>query len=142
VFDVDSVFKHVLVVDDNASVALYTAMSLEMLHVAHRVEIAVSGMDALEKVSAEHFDLVISDLRMPGMDGLMLFQRIQANCPNIQFILMTGDHDTEVEATANQQGIRHLITKPFTIEQLITVVRSLSDKSGKVAGQKHGNGSE
>ena len=79
-------------------------------------------LQALERFKAEPFDLVISDLKMPKMDGLRLLEAIQGHNPKAAVILMTayGTIETAVEAT--RKGAQDFITKPFRRERILVTV--------------------
>jgi DNA-binding NtrC family response regulator len=75
-------------------------------------------------------DLALVDLRLPDGDGIELMQRLRATHPNIQVIILTGHGSIELAVRATQHGAFHFVTKPFNMEELISVVnRALSHKS-------------
>src|SRR5687768_8603866 len=78
----------VLLVDDEGSILLTLAANLELE--GFEVECANSGAQALDLIERQHFDLVLSDVRMPGMNGVDLFRRIRSKNTDIPVLLMTG----------------------------------------------------
>jgi DNA-binding NtrC family response regulator len=75
-------------------------------------------------------DLALVDLRLPDGDGIELMQRLRAAHPNIQVIILTGHGSIEQAVRATQNGAFHFVTKPFNMEELISIVnRALSHKS-------------
>ena len=132
-----SLARQILVVDDNGVIARFTAASLIRLGAAARVETAASGEEAWQKVSAEPFDLVISDLHMPGTDGLALLGRIRVHYPGIQLILMTGDVSAEIERRSRRSGVYHCISKPVPAEQLAAIVHDLLAGPGAMGRGAH-----
>ena len=102
---------HVLLVDDDAD--LLRLLSMRLTSAGHRVTAVASAEEALAKLSIELPQLVISDVRLPGMDGLALFDRIRQRHASLPVILLTahGAIPDAVEATA--RGVYSYLTKPF-----------------------------
>jgi CheY-like chemotaxis protein len=116
--------KRILLVDDEKSVAFFLAENLAELGAGYQVETANSGEEALSKMTAHAFDLVITDLRMPGIDGLELIEQARARSPHTRLILMTAYGNTRVEATAYRLGACRYLAKPFPIQELVTAVQA------------------
>ncbi|MBR3866265.1 MAG: response regulator transcription factor [Butyricicoccus sp.] len=85
---------------------------------------ACNGLDALQKISVLHPDIVITDIRMPEMDGLTLAQRIREDYPNTQVILLTGFPDFEYAQRAIQYQVADFVLKPTTEDQLIHALQN------------------
>jgi len=113
--------KRILIVDDEDKVAFFLRESLEELGRDFVVEAAGSAEEALEKMAAQPFNLIISDLRMPGIDGLELLEQVKEQNPDTRLILMTAYGSDEVEAEARRLEIYQYITKPFHISLCIPV---------------------
>lgn len=112
----------VLVVDDEAPIAQMICESLEER--GHRTVSVAGGDDALEQLSLESFDLVIADLRMPGIGGEGLHERLSREYPQLaaSMLLTTGDTAGDAaEAVASRTGCE-VLTKPFDIEALVGAV--------------------
>ena len=110
----------VLVVDDDPGVR-YTVR--EILDSAGlQVEDVDSGERALERVRSGHFDLVITDLRMPGMDGLSLLRALQREARPPRVILITAHGSERVAVDAMKAGAWDYFHKPFELEELLAVV--------------------
>src|SRR5690606_9164544 len=73
---------------------------------------ARNGIEALERITVEQPDIVITDIRMPGMDGLQLIARIHERYPSIRFIMLSGFNEFEFARQAMQFGVRHYLLKP------------------------------
>lgn len=116
--------KRILIVDDEESVAFFLSENLSGLEAGYEVETALSGPEALARMAPRPFDLLITDLRMPGMDGLGLIKRVRALHPDTRLILMTAFGDPQVEATAYRLGACRYITKPFSVDALMAAVRT------------------
>jgi CheY-like chemotaxis protein/predicted regulator of Ras-like GTPase activity (Roadblock/LC7/MglB family) len=115
--------KRVLIVDDEEKVVFFLRESLEELGHDFSIGTANSGEEALNKIEGHPYDLVISDLRMPGLDGLQLLERVKEKYPNTRFILMTAYGSDEVEARAHDLEVYDYITKPFHVSDLLAVAR-------------------
>ena len=114
--------KRILVVDDDTSTAFFLGENLAELGPAYQVETATSGEEAIARFSARRFDLVISDLRMPRMDGLDLLDWIRERDANVRLILMTAYGSALAEAQARRLGVDCYIQKPFRVEELLAAV--------------------
>lgn len=120
--------RHILIVDDEPKVAFFLAKSLAHANHAYRVSSAHSGEEGLSINERVQVDLLITDLRMPGMDGLELMKQFRERNPHCRLILMTAYGNAEIEAMAYRLGACRYITKPFSLEQMIeTVEAALAD---------------
>lgn len=115
--------KRILVVDDEKTVAFFLSETLDELGIEYQVQTACSGEDALKKITVESFDLIITDLRMPGMSGLELLSQVREISPGTRTILITAYGDDEVEAEARRLGVYDYITKPFQMEKFTRMVQ-------------------
>jgi len=116
--------KSVLIVDDEEKVVFFLRESLEELGRDFTIGTAKSAEEALEKIETHPYDLVISDLRMPGIDGLQLLERVKERHPKTRFVLMTAYGSDEVEARAHSLDVFDYITKPFHVSDLLDVARN------------------
>lgn len=127
--------KRVLIVDDEEKVVFFLRESLEELGRDFTIGTAGSAEEALEKIERHPYDLVISDLRMPGIDGLQLLERVKQRYPKTRFILMTAYGSDEVEARAHRLEVYDYIAKPFHVSDLLTVTRhALADVASREEG--------
>ncbi|MDH4209433.1 MAG: response regulator [Anaerolineae bacterium] len=115
--------KRILIVDDEEKVVFFLRESLEELGQDFTIGTARSAEEALAKIARQPYDLVISDLRMPGADGLHLLKTIKDKHPHTRFILMTAYGSDEVKAGAQRLEAYHYITKPFHVADLLRVAR-------------------
>ena len=117
--------KRVLIVDDSESIREAVGFTLESA--SYLVEKAVDGLDALEKLKGSAFQLVITDLHMPNMNGIHLIKEIRAN-ENFKFLpilfLTTESQGTKKEE-ARAAGATGWVVKPFVPEKLVSVVQKL-----------------
>jgi CheY-like chemotaxis protein/predicted regulator of Ras-like GTPase activity (Roadblock/LC7/MglB family) len=127
--------RRILILDDEARVAFFLQESLEAL--GHDFEvISVSSSDeALREASRKKFDLLVTDQRMPNMDGLELIEHVQALHPETRFILITAYSSEDVLAKARRLGAYRYFTKPFHIEDFVqTVLDALENNDGQPGG--------
>ncbi len=111
----------ILVVDDDA-VGRYTLRGLREEE-GLAVEEAPDGEAALERLTQSEFDLVISDLRMPKLDGMELLRRAQALIPPPRVILLTAHGSERHAVEAMKLGALDYFRKPFEVDEVLTVVR-------------------
>ena len=112
---------HVLVIDDDAD--LLRLLTLRLRAWGIRVSAAASAEEGLSRISIEPPDLVISDIRLPGKDGLALFKEIRSSRPTLPVILLTA-HGTIPDAVqAMSQGVFGYLTKPFDSKLLFDKIQ-------------------
>lgn len=97
------------------------------------VDTAWNGLDGLEKVREYHPDIVMTDIKMPGMDGIELIRRTKCNFPDIEFIVLSGYGEYEYTSQAMEEGVRHYILKPCDEEKIVKVI----DKVRASVGERH-----
>ncbi|MCJ7497152.1 MAG: sigma-54 dependent transcriptional regulator [candidate division Zixibacteria bacterium] len=117
---------NILVVDDE--VVICKSIQRILSPEGYEVKTALSGEEALEKISQESFDIVITDLKMPGMDGMELLTKIKEKDPEIIVIIITGYSTVQTAVQAMKMGALDYIPKPFTPEELIVVVEKALEK--------------
>jgi hydroxymethylpyrimidine pyrophosphatase-like HAD family hydrolase/DNA-binding NarL/FixJ family response regulator len=118
----------ILIVDDSMGVARSLSLGLGLYqNGVYRIETCTSAEEALQRVVETPFDLVISDLRLPGMDGLTFLERMAQVNPSIRSILITAYGSAEVEARGSELANAYL-AKPFLLQDIIRLVdRILSE---------------
>jgi CheY-like chemotaxis protein len=87
-----SIHGRILLVDDNANGS--TARRTVLQELGHKIDVASSGADALEQFSQHKYDLVVTDYKMPRMDGMELIARLRKQAPDIPVVLVSGFVDT------------------------------------------------
>lgn len=115
--------KHVLIVDDDRDLMLLFLEYLSDWDGRHKVETAYSGEEALTKMTTSSFDLIITDLYMPGVDGLVLIEYAREHLSNTPLGLMTSCKWPEIEAAAYELGIYLKLNKPFSRKEFLRVVQ-------------------
>src|SRR3954462_2353157 len=119
---------NVLVVDDE--LGLRHTLSLILAAEGHAVRAASDGAAALELLAAAPSDLVLCDVRMPGMDGLSFLDRYQAENGSALVIMMSAYGDDSVALKAIRRGAYDFIAKPFRADQVLLVVRKAIEREG------------
>ncbi|MFQ5865699.1 MAG: response regulator [bacterium] len=90
--------KTILIVEDDRS--FRKGLAFELIEIGHKVVEASDGKEAIEQIQKNYFDLVISDLLMPEVDGLEVYDHVKRVAPETRFILLTAFHDSERAKTA------------------------------------------
>src|SRR5258708_27368564 len=110
---------HILIVDDDTALlqALPQTVSLRMVKV--RVDTCDSAPGALELIQEHDYDVIVSDIKMPGMDGLALLAKIQALRPETPTLLITGHGEHQLAIQALRGGAYDYIQKPIARAELV-----------------------
>lgn len=116
----------VILLDDDRDLLKATQQTLELA--SFHVRPFTAAMDALAVIDQSFNGVVVSDIRMPGIDGLQFFQRLQKVDPDLPVILVSGHGDIPMAVKAIQDGAYDFITKPFAAERLIQSVRHAAEK--------------
>src|SRR5262245_66147624 len=118
--------KHLLLVEDEA--ALREAIFEQLTDRGYHVEQADSGETALAKLTEFAFDIIITDLRLPGIDGTALIQAAVGRYPEIVAIVVTGYGTTKHAVDAIKSGAYDFVSKPFQIDELMHVLESAQEQ--------------
>lgn len=117
--------RHILVVDDEPKLAFFLGKALESSNQECRVNVANSGEQALEIAAKSPVDLLITDLRMPGINGLELMRQIRKHNRAARLILMTAFGSADVEEAVLDLQVSRYLTKPFQLSDLLTATRQI-----------------
>lgn len=112
----------VLVIDDEDIVR--TSCSRALTPEGYEVKMARNGFDGLKMIEEEEFDLVLTDLKMPDMDGIEVLGKIKEEWPGIEVIIITGYQTVDTAVKAIKLGAFDYIEKPFTPDALVSAVRN------------------
>jgi len=117
--------KRILAVDDDSLVR--RSLQILLREAGHNATIAGSGQEALGFLVQRHFDLLITDIRMPDMDGLQVIQAVRDYCREMKMdpipeIVLTGYSDEAVRQSAIRLGVREFLMKPFKLDDFLKVL--------------------
>jgi two-component system chemotaxis response regulator CheY len=117
--------KAILCVDDSASIRQMVAFTLQSA--GYVVETASDGLDAATKAAARSFSMVITDLNMPGLDGIGLIKRLRADprYQGVPIVMLTTESEESKKQAGRAAGAVGWIVKPFDQAKLIAVVQKL-----------------
>jgi len=118
----------VLVVDDEKNIRLMIGKVLEGLGL--KIDFAPNGDEALSMMSKREFDLILLDLRMPGMDGMEVLRRIREASKTTKVAIITAHGNVDNAVEAMKLGAVDFIQKPFTVEELRHVVTDALERRG------------
>jgi DNA-binding NtrC family response regulator len=118
----------ILIVDDEVSIREIIQKNLSQMG-GFNVETAQNGAEAIEKIEKEVFDLVLTDLKMPEMDGLELLKNIKGTRPEVMVILMTAFGSIETAVEAMKMGADDYITKPINLDHLLLHISKVQKES-------------
>jgi len=118
----------ILTVDDSASIRLTTRVTLS--NAGYAVTEAIDGLDGLNKLKEGEYDLVVTDLNMPNMDGLTMIRELRKLPAHtgVPVIFLTTESDGELKAQAKAAGATGWLTKPFDPESLVKIARKVLGK--------------
>ena len=117
--------KRILIVDDESTLVFFLKQGLQEVQDACRVDVAPSGEDALTKLTYNKYDLLITDLKMPGISGFTLVEIARSLHPHIKVILMTAFGSREVQNEVKNLQVDGYLTKPFPTAQLQDMVTKI-----------------
>jgi CheY-like chemotaxis protein len=117
----------ILVVDDEQAIRAALADTLAVL--GYEVATASNGTEGLRLFLDNSFELVVTDVQMPGMDGWTLAQRIKEASPNTPVVLITGSEKDMILKKAKGNSIDSVLFKPFTLEDLQQTLQGLLDNT-------------
>jgi two-component system chemotaxis response regulator CheY len=115
----------ILTVDD--SVSIRQAIKIALTGEGYDVSEAGDGAQGIAKADAGRFDLIITDLNMPVMDGLTMIRQLRTKPAHqgVPILFLTTESDAEIKAQAKAAGATGWLTKPFDPEQLVRIVKKV-----------------
>jgi DNA-binding NtrC family response regulator len=118
--------RHVLVIDDDAVVG--RSFDRVLSDKGYEVDTARNGEEGLKDIESQNYDVVFTDIKMPGIDGLEVAERIKARCPWTPVVVITGYGTEENEARAHVLGVNGFVRKPLTPEMIESVTLKALEK--------------
>ena len=113
----------ILVVDDDKNIRRTVTIALESLD--YYVHTAFDGKDAMVQLTGDKYDLIITDLKMPGMNGMELLQQAIAKYPEIKIVLISAHGTVDNAVEAMKLGALDFLQKPFTPKELRNLVHNV-----------------
>jgi CheY-like chemotaxis protein len=123
--------RTILVVEDDAIAR--KSLSAFLTGEGYQVEQASDGMEALEILKDRTFDLVLSDIVMPRMDGLALIQHVRSNWPQTRIIAMTAYFQADSDKRFSVAGANGFIRKPIVLDDLLSRIQRLRPQENSTA---------
>src|SRR5438270_1902422 len=114
--------SHLLIIDDDANTLASLARAFRLA--GHEATVCDNPMRALDMIKAEKFDLIFSDVVMPGMDGLTLLEQIKAAQVNTPVVMMSGQAHIEMAVKATRLGALDFLEKPLSTDNLLLTVQN------------------
>jgi DNA-binding NtrC family response regulator len=114
---------HILIIDDEPLMRISVADALKAE--GYQVKVAATGPEGVELIKKEQFEIIISDLRLPGLDGLQVLLTCKEVSPRTGVIVITAHGSVETAVEAMKMGAYDYITKPFSMEELLLIVKRL-----------------
>lgn len=111
----------ILLVDDEKEFVSTLSERIKMREIG--TDVALNGEQALELVENEVPDVMVLDLRMPGIDGIEVLERVKKNYPDVQVIILTGHGSEKDEEEAKRLGAYEYLQKPVEIDTLVDKIR-------------------
>jgi len=121
---------NILIVDDEQSYR--QLLSLVFQEEGHELRTAMNGRQALEELQKEPADVIVSDVKMPDMDGIELLRAVRETLPDLGVILMTAFASVDTAREAFKLGADDFIQKPFDVEELKLIVRKTLEKQALI----------
>jgi len=116
----------VLVIDDEKLHAEAVAESLE--RVGYECFVVTSGQAGARKIEREDFDVILTDLRMPDMDGLAILRKSKQDLPDAEVVVITGHGDVKTAVEAIKEGAANYLTKPVDLIELRAIVDKAAER--------------
>ena len=124
----------VLVVDDEKGIRYL--LSEVLLNRGFEVSLAEDGQESLEKLEKNHFDLVITDINMPRLDGVSMLKRMRKTGRKEKIIIITGNPSDQRLLDEDMPQVVTRLSKPFGMETFLNVVIAATMQSKETAGSK------
>ena len=117
---------NILVIDDDETMRDWCQQILSQA--GNKVETAEDGLKGLDILKKESFDLIILDLKMPGLSGMEVLQKVNEEYPETAVVIITGEATVESAVEGMKTGAYDFIPKPFTPESFLTAVKQALEK--------------
>jgi len=126
--------SRILVIDDERSIRNTLKDILEFEK--YQVEVAEDGFKALEMIKVTDYDVVLCDIKMPGMDGIEVLQKIEEMKPDTPVVMISGHGNIDTAVESIKKGAFDFIEKPLDLNRLLITLRNAMDKSNLITETK------
>lgn len=126
--------SRILVIDDERSIRNTLKDILE--YEKYEVELAEDGSKGIEKVKAGAFDVILCDIKMPGMDGIEVLEKLNETTPDTPVVMISGHGNIDNAVESIKKGAFDYIEKPLDLNRLLITIRNAMDKSSLVSETK------
>ena len=116
----------ILILDDEPIVSRRLQPSLEKK--GYEVETFTESLQALQRIRERDFDIVITDLKMEGMDGMQILTEVKNRSPRTEVIVITGFATMQTAKESFQKGVFDFLAKPFKLGEITEVIRRAEEK--------------
>jgi len=124
----------ILVVDDEA--IIHQSCGRILREEGYEVDAAMSGQEALQKLKEKSYAVVLSDIKMPGMDGVQTLERMKQQVPDITVVMFTGFSSVETARSSMKLGAFDYLPKPFTPDELLAAVKKALARAAEMRQQR------
>ena len=126
----------ILIIEDEAAIRRVLTKILSEENESYKVEEAEDGLQGVEKVKNEDYDLILCDIKMPKMDGVEVLEAVKKIKPEIPMVMISGHGDLETAINTMRLGAFDYISKPPDLNRLLNTVRNALDKKQLVVENK------
>lgn len=126
----------ILIIEDEAAIRRVLTKILTEENDLYKVEEAEDGLQGLEKVKNEEYDLILCDIKMPKMDGVEVLEAVKKIKPEIPMVMISGHGDLDTAVNTMRMGAYDYISKPPDLNRLLNTVRNALDKKQLVVENK------
>jgi two-component system nitrogen regulation response regulator NtrX len=116
----------ILIIDDEKNIR--TSLSSVLRDEGHEVFLAEDGKSGLVRLTEQAVELVFLDVKLPGMDGLQVLQRLQQEFPDVDVLMISGNSDIETAVKAVRMGAYDFMEKPLSLPKILIAVKNIVDK--------------
>jgi DNA-binding NarL/FixJ family response regulator len=117
--------KRILIIDDNFEIALFLRTTLEIIWPHHQVVNVPSGEEGLLEVRRRRADVIILDLKLPGIQGLEFIEKVDRLAPETPIIVITGERSPELHQKVRALGVAGFFLKPLHVDDISSAVRQI-----------------
>jgi signal transduction histidine kinase len=127
--------ENILIVDDEKAIRTLLTKAFTK-HGGFQIDVSENGEEALKKLEGDQFDLVLTDLKMPKIDGLELIRRVATSHPDTLTVLMTGHGSIDSAIEAMKQGASDYLTKPLNLDEMFIRLRKVLEERNRFVSLK------